>query len=122
MTYVQNLACELKIDRMWSKVIFVTFKTELENDVQGLCWGDRQEGYVEIDIARKSFGVKLEYSDMMKTLAHEMVHAKQYLRGELNGYSNSWKGKRLKTYEYDNQPWEKEAYKLEDKLYYKCYE
>ena len=53
----------------------------------------------------------------MQTLAHEMVHAKQYLRGELNGWTNSWKGRKPRNYKYENAPWEKEAYKLEMKLY-----
>jgi hypothetical protein len=58
---------------------------------------------------------------MMQTLAHEMVHAKQYLRGELCGYSMSWKGKKPRNYKYENAPWEREAYKLEAELYSKCW-
>jgi|TARA_R110002167_G_scaffold58835_6_gene166800 hypothetical protein len=121
MTYVQNISKELKIDRMWSKVIVIKFKTSLNEEAQGLCWGDIKEGYVEIDIARTVHGVKLEYTDIMKTIAHEMVHAKQYLRGELNGYNHSWKGKEPRNYSYENSPWEKEAHKLEEKLYKSCY-
>jgi len=121
MTYVQNLSKELKIDRMWSKVIIINFKTTLNEEAQGLCWGDPSEGYVEIDIARTSEGMKIEYDDIMQTIAHEMVHAKQYLRGELDGYSGSWKGKKPRNYSYENSPWEKEAHKLEKKLYKSCY-
>jgi|TARA_R110000851_G_scaffold309674_1_gene469211 hypothetical protein len=121
MSYVQKLSEELKIDRMWSKVIHVDFKTKLDEEVQGLCWGCKKEGYAKIEIARTSNGEKLEYEAMMQTLAHEMVHAKQYLRGELDGYSLSWKGAKPRNYKYVNAPWEKEAHRLEKKLYEKCW-
>ncbi len=120
-TYVESLCKELGINRMWSKVIFIRFHTSLKNEAQGLCWGDKNEGFVEIDIARKSDGDELSYEQIMQTLAHEMVHAKQYLRGELNGWTNSWKGKKPRNYKYENAPWEREAYKLEKKLYEKCW-
>lgn len=120
-TYVESLCKELGINRMWSKVIFIRFHTSLKNESQGLCWGDKNEGFVEIDIARKSDGDELPYEQIMQTLAHEMVHAKQYLRGELNGWTNSWKGKKPRNYKYENAPWEREAYKLEEKLYKKCW-
>ena len=120
-TYVEDLCRELKINRMWSKVIFLRFHTSLKNEAQGLCWGDKREGYVEIDIARRSEGKDIDYDTIMQTLAHEMVHAKQYLRGELNGWTNSWKGKKPRNYKYENAPWEREAYKLEEKLYKKCW-
>ncbi len=58
---------------------------------------------------------------MMRTIAHEMVHCKQYFRYELNGWSGSWKGTKPRNYKYDNAPWEREAYKREDELYEKCY-
>tara|TARA_R110001606_G_scaffold232113_1_gene379656 strand:+ start:70 stop:486 length:417 start_codon:yes stop_codon:yes gene_type:complete len=119
--YVESLAKELGIGRMWSKVIFIRFKTKLDNESQGLCWGCKNEGYAEINIARTSNGDVIPYEMLMQTLAHEMVHAKQYIRGELNGYSLSWKGAKPRNYKYENAPWEKEAYKLEKALYEKCW-
>lgn len=59
----------------------------------------------------------------MVTLAHEVVHIKQYCTGELSiaytKYSaiDVWKGKRYRETDYDNQPWEWEAYGLEQPLY-----
>jgi hypothetical protein len=120
-SYANNLAKELGIGRMWSKIIFLNFKTKLDNENQGNCWGCKKEGYVEINIARTSEGDDMPYDKMMQTLAHEMVHAKQYLRGELCGYSMSWKGKKPRNYKYENAPWELEAYKLEEELYEKCW-
>lgn len=120
-SYVHALSKELGIHRMYSKVIFLTFKTSLEDDSQGLCWGDPEDGYCDISIARTSEGKEIPFEQMMRTIAHEMVHCKQYFRHELNGWSGSWKGKKPRNYKYDNAPWEREAYKREDELYEKCY-
>ncbi len=119
--YIEQLCCALKINRMRAKVIFIRFHAKLKNDFEGLCWGDMDEGFVEIDIAKTTAGSKLPYESIMQTLAHEMVHAKQYFRGELNPVDHSWKGGKPYKYEYDNAPWEIEAYAREERLYKKCW-
>jgi hypothetical protein len=58
---------------------------------------------------------------MIETLAHEMVHVKQDVRGEKQerykgGYKLLWKGKDHTKTPYSKQPWEREAYRLEKKL------
>jgi len=56
-------------------------------------------------------------------LAHEMVHVKQYARGELKDYLRTekvkWKKRTfmLDKVEYWSSPWEKEAYKKDQILY-----
>lgn len=49
--------------------------------------------------------------EMLKTLAHEMVHMLQYARGELNEEMSLWKGRKVDSDEipYSEQPWEVEA-------------
>jgi len=37
--YAYNLIAELKLSRMYSKVIYIGFVTVLEDDMQGLCLG-----------------------------------------------------------------------------------
>mgnify|MGYP001025968884 FL=1 len=118
--YIVNLCRALNINRMHSKLIFLNFKTDL-GDRYGDCWGDSKVGYVDINIGRKLEGEKIPFSDMMQTLAHEMVHAKQYFRKELNGYATTWKGRNAGGYKYENQPWEREAHRLEAKLYAECW-
>ena len=118
--YIANLEKALGINRMWSKVIFLNFKTEVDGSY-GDCWGDSKDGYVEINVARKLEGKKIPFEEIMSTVAHEMVHAKQYLRNELNGYSTTWKGRNAAGYKYENQPWEREALRLETKLYQECW-
>ena len=54
-------------------------------------------------------------------LAHEMVHLKQFVRNELCDYETKkvrWKSRVYsEDLEYDDHPWEKEAYRLEEPLY-----
>lgn len=49
--------------------------------------------------------------NIFETLAHEMVHVKQYVDGELNDTMTTWRGKRVNAdnIEYWSQPWEIEA-------------
>jgi hypothetical protein len=71
----------------------------------------------------RSFVIELHKKDSeeekLKTLAHEMVHVKQYVRNELNDEMNTWKGRYVDSdaIDYNDQPWEVEANKLGDKLY-----
>jgi hypothetical protein len=57
--------------------------------------------------------------EMLKSLGHELVHVLQYARGELNETMTLWRGKKINADEipYFEQPWEKEAIKLEQELY-----
>lgn len=120
--YVHNLCKSLGISRMRSKLIQVYFTTDQEGQL-GNAWGCSKEGYAEINIARKCEGKKVEYSEMMQTLAHEMVHVKQYFRNELDGTGMNfkWKGRNANGYKYENQPWEREAFKREEGLYKECW-
>tara|TARA_B110000503_G_scaffold88796_1_gene134612 strand:- start:2451 stop:2876 length:426 start_codon:yes stop_codon:yes gene_type:complete len=64
--------------------------------------------------------------DLISTVCHEMVHVKQYAKGELRYRASGvqqWKAKIIsdKT-EYMDLPWEKEAFKLERGLAIQCFE
>ena len=62
----------------------------------------------------------LSIYELISTVCHEMVHVKQYAKGELRWCNkknnNMWKKSVKNDIPYDDQPWEKEAYKLETKL------
>ena len=93
--------------------------TECDEKNYALCWGDKNE--VEIELARKSGSKKFTHDEMMLNLAHELVHAKQFIKGELHPTLHKWK-KFKKDYAktpYFKQPWEKEAYLMEDKIFNK---
>jgi len=84
-------------------------------ETYGLC-GQIDE--VEYDIELKDTNV----TQMLITLAHEMVHVKQYARNELKQLVRQpmyrWKKEYLPLdTPYADQPWEKEAYALEQELY-----
>lgn len=76
-------------------------------------------GSKEITIAVDS---QLQLPQMLLTLAHEMVHAKQYVRGHYraepsrNGkHKRFWLGKQYSVV-YHKRPWEKEAFRREGEL------
>lgn len=92
--------------------------------------GDCQESHYEdgtFDIFFKLLS-KENLPDMLSTLAHEAVHAKQAVKGELiiEDQIWDWKGKKMKfqpewygfttAQQYVKLPWEKDAYDLEMKL------
>lgn len=58
----------------------------------------------------------LDMERLLITIAHEMVHVKQYARGQVKDSKNRkaryWLGKKVKA-EYFDQPWEIEAYSKE---------
>lgn len=71
----------------------------------------------------RSFVIEIHKNDCeeekLKTLAHELVHVRQYVRNELNDEMNTWKGRKINSDDipYDDQPWEIEANELGNKLY-----
>lgn len=60
-------------------------------------------------------------AEMLKTLAHEMVHVLQYARGELNETMTMWRGRKINSDQipYSEHPWEIEAETIGIKLYNK---
>ena len=100
--------------------IEINIVTKCEGENSALCWGDKD--CAEIEIARESFDVKFTLDEMMLNLAHELVHAKQFIKGELHPSLNKWKRLDFTNVPYSRTPWEKEAYLLEDKLFEKYWE
>ena len=62
----------------------------------------------------------LSIYELISTLCHEMVHVKQYAKGELRWCNKTanrmWKKSVYNDIAYDDQPWEKEAYRLEPRM------
>ena len=76
-----------------------------------------REFMIEIDTSMKH-----PFDQILTWLAHEMVHLKQFVRGELCDYETGrvqWKKRMYGRVHYEDQPWEREAYRLEEKLYNK---
>ena len=94
---------------------------KMPNPIYALChWQDDNHKCREfIIIVHKNLNKK----QTLIALAHEMVHVKQYARGELKDYLRSeqvkWQNKvyNLNKVKYWTCPWEKEAYKKDHILY-----
>ena len=75
-----------------------------------------REFMIELDASMRH-----PFSQILTWLAHEMVHLKQFVRKELWDYESGrvqWKSRAYsKKVHYEDQPWEKEAYRLEVELY-----
>jgi hypothetical protein len=88
---------------------------------------DRADGYCLAE-SKRSFVLeidsRLKGDDFITAITHEMVHVKQYARGEtkdVNKFTKSWKGEEyISLYstvdEYMALPWEEEAYRLQETL------
>lgn len=118
--YLVLLIMELNLQRLRKPYIVVEFVAH--SDVWGYCTGDKDSATITISKTNPVTGERCGFIEMMSTLAHEMVHAKQFLRGELIAEPNwQWKGRAAKNYRYKNQPWEREAFRLEHELYRTCF-
>ena len=98
------------------KFVDVTVNTVCEDECAGLCMGDRYGA--EIEIAWTSYGERYTYSEMIRNLCHELIHAKQFMKGELHGVNMTrWYKLDYSNVPYKKLPWEMEAYGSEKWLY-----
>lgn len=94
------------------------------NDLGNCCityyndWYKAREFEIELKALRS-------HKKMLQTLAHEIVHLKQFAKGELNDNNDRWRGEFIDSdnIPYHDLPWEVEASSLEYILYamYKDY-
>ena len=85
-----------------------------EEGAYGECWHENKNSFC-IRIEKK-----LDSESLIKTIAHEFVHLKQFARGELKFLSkyDVWNGKiYYHDTSYEMAPWEREASEFEDILY-----
>lgn len=110
-----------------SKEIPLTINIILSNleECQGMIEVDDNENYIP-----EEFSITLNTTNprdpLLQTLAHEIVHLKQYVTGELEMNNNKyvWKGKLWKEPSdaddaYFDSPWEIDAYGREGGLTYR---
>lgn len=100
--------------------VFVSTKRDVRSghDADGITLGLEKDIFIFIQST-------LGFSDTARVLAHEMVHAKQYLLGQIKHREHRgksyvyWMGKINKN-DYLNQPWEVAAYSQESILMHKA--
>lgn len=123
-------ALETLVSKRMANKITVTFRFAYEPNAEwtALCeYMDDNFRPREFDLIFNMAHLK-EPWELFHTACHEVVHIKQYAKGELYQYSRKWRTlrwkdkivpmhKKLTPLEESKLPWEKEAYKLEDKLF-----
>lgn len=91
---------------------------KIKGDAVGYCMMEDTNREFEIEVDRE-----LSLKDFITTLTHEMVHVKQYARNEMDDQGMRWKKAKVKKgTNYYDLPWEKEAYKMQDKLAQKVWD
>jgi len=98
--------------------IDVSIRKNVENNDEGFCevvgWNSLSKPRDFKVVIKKDESVR----KMLMTLAHEIVHVKQYAVGELSENHASWRGKRInEDVDYWESPWEIEAFGRERGLY-----
>ena len=92
----------------------ITIKLTSPKGAMGYCLELDTKRNFEIEVDRK-----LTLRKLLETVAHEMVHVKQYARRELHPVHNTWCGKTYnpKKVSYWDLPWEIEAHGREVGLF-----
>lgn len=103
--------------------IFVEFNIDRrlaeDHGVDGVCYANSSYRPRVFDI---DLNGKMDDENLIKTVIHELIHVKQYVKGELvdrgrGKYKTLWNGKDHTKTSYSRQPWEREAYRLQESLY-----
>lgn len=110
---------ELSIHRLSLTLNFKFHDFSGKKDYYGFCWSEEAEANPRtfwIEINRK-----LPVRKQLSTIAHELVHVRQFARNELYDVSSSiirWKKEEFDTnnIDYADYPWEHQAHVLEDYL------
>ena len=117
LSYAKNLMSKRLVNNL---VIDINLHDKMR--VSGLCYSE--DTYKKRNFCIDIFRFK-RAANVLKILAHEMVHVKQYAKNELKDtkFNNtrviSWKGEIHDDTFYWDQPWEIEAYGIEKSLFVK---
>ena len=115
--YADNILSFLMPRKKANVDVEILVVKKIDDYLLGSCIGDKS--YIEIELAKTDVNGEISLNDMMLTLAHELVHAKQLIRGELHPTRREWKKQDCTNQSYFKRPWEKQAYIMEDDLYNK---
>ena len=107
---IRSFAKQLGISRLKTNIV-VRMHNKIhvgEIGTEGLCECLDSRNFI-IDVAL--------FGNWLSTLAHEMVHVKQFAKGELDSALTQWKSnKYCGNIDYWDQPWEKEARRLQHRM------
>jgi len=109
--------------------VTIEFKKKCDGDAGGYCYGDTDE--IDVDIATHVQGEALPEEDIMRNIAHELIHAQQIITGRLENVGLQllqtgdaqtlvnvviWEGETFTNTPYNDQPWEIDAYAREEEI------
>lgn len=130
--YVERVYFHLGLNIYEDCYFNVDFRPRCDGNAGGFCNGDEEEVFVEI--ARNDAVGRIPKKELMINIAHELVHAYQIASGRLvnKGFvfrddnpdvltmKQIFDGVEYVGVAYRDQPWEIEAYDLEEKVYEAC--
>lgn len=102
-------------------------KSLLDDSYLHICFTDKieEQGYCSVSATNSKnkpcdFFLEIHTSlgakGIISTLAHEMVHLKQFLLGEINTDITTWRGIKINNPDYWTSPWEIDAFGREPGL------
>lgn len=121
----EHMISSLIGDRMLIDVELRFTNLKEKEDCYGIC------EWVDDPVRPRMFAIDIDNKqntrEQLKTLAHELVHVKQYCKNEMYDYQRGdpnrtrWRNKVVSSevnsiIEYRNLPWEKEAFNLQSGL------
>ena len=107
---VRDFARQLGISRLETNIVVRIHNSVHIGEIgtEGLCEPIDNRNFI-LDVAL--------FGNWLSTLAHEMVHVKQFAKGEMDMGLTRWKSNNYcGDIDYWDQPWEKEARKLQHKM------
>jgi hypothetical protein len=121
--FIDNCIQSLFNNEVYDILIRVTKYVDDKGTYAGFCVGDDEEATVDIATHFKlDCGEECEFvaHELASNIAHELVHAKQFARDQINPVDYVWKhnGSSVDCHdlEYAETPWEVEAYAYESIL------
>ena len=115
-TFVWSALSFLDIAHEQDATITIKFVNTLDKGAtDGNCSGDLDS----VDICIATGG--RPFLSQLRALSHELIHARQFLAGELSPELTCWKGEDFSETEYLEQPWEIEAHTYEDRLFMEAF-
>lgn len=132
LAYVERVYNYLGLDEFEDCLIDLDFVKECSGGAGGYCNGDDEE--IQVELARQDAAGRIPMKDLMINIAHELVHAQQMASGRLvnKGFvfrddnpgvmttKQIFDGQEYVGVNYKDQPWEIEAYNLEEVIYNEC--
>jgi hypothetical protein len=119
---VEKMSHQVSYDDLDSMLTFAMDYLEFDTDVPLIISfevdNEQQSGFIDVDEDEILMNInpKLTGEELVRTVFHELVHAKQIQSGQYDPNDSTWGGV-MYTCDYWNLPWEKDAYQKEEEMF-----